>query len=369
MLYFHVQLLSAKLTTVPLKEDNTIMLQKVIEFPSQLSLALELARASKVSLSSISGKISSVVLVGMGASGVVGDFVKVLLRNSPVPVHVQKNSTLPAFVNAETLVISITYSGKTRETLDTLNTSIATGAKNLVVTSSLELKSFCMGKGIPCIQIPENGFPRATLGLLLIAAMNSLHKLGLIQSFESDVTEAIAIVDDIKDQCGPDMPEKSNPARLLANALVGRFPVVYGESNFTDVVAVRWKQQMSENAKAHCYYDVFPELLHNEIESWHLSDNGQVKEYALLLLRDSAWEHQTGMVAKIDAAKRLAEGKGAKVYDLWTRGKSDLARLLSLCYVGDFVSVYVALSRGIDPGPVRNIEQVKKVAMQSSEEK
>ena len=368
MLYFHVQLLSAKLTTVPLKEDNIVMLQKVIEFPSQLSLALELARASKVSLTGISGKISSVVLVGMGASGVVGDFVKVLLRNSPVPVHVQKNATLPAFVNSESLVISITYSGKTRETLDALNSSIARGAKNLVITSSFELKSFCTHKGIPCIQIPENGFPRATLGLLLISTMNSLHKLGLIQSFESDVAEAVAMVSEIKDQCGPEMPEKSNPARLLANALVGRFPVIYGESNFTDVVAVRWKQQMSENAKAHCYCDVFPELLHNEIESWHFSDNGQVKEYALLLLRDSEWELQTGMAGKIDASKRLAEGKGAKVYDLWTRGKSDLARLLSLCYVGDFVSVYVALSRGIDPGPVRNIEQVKKVAISSNEE-
>ncbi|MGI0037134.1 MAG: bifunctional phosphoglucose/phosphomannose isomerase, partial [Nitrososphaera sp.] len=301
-------------------------------------------------------------------SGVVGDFVKVLLRNSPVPVHVQKNSILPAFVNSETLVISITYSGQTRETLDALSASIETGAKNLVVTSYFELKSFCVRKGIPCIQIPENGFPRATLGLLLMPVMNSLYKLGLIQSFESDVAEAIATVSEIKNQCGPDMPEKRNPARLLANALVGRFPVIYGESNFTDVVAVRWKQQMSENAKAHCYYDVFPELLHNEIESWHLSDNGQVKEYVLLLLRDSAWEQQTGMVGKIDAAKRLAEGKGAKVYDLWTRGKSDLARLLSLCYVGDFVSVYVALSRGIDPGPVHNIEQVKKVAMSNNEE-
>lgn len=367
MLYFHVELLSAGLTTVPLKEDNIVMLQKVIEFPSQLKMALELVRANK-SLNGHSGRISNIVVVGMGASGVVGDFVKVLLRNVPVPVHVHKNYRLPAFVNSESLVILVTYSGKTRETLDALNKAIEIGAKNVVVTSSFELDSLCKNNGIPCYQIPENGFPRATLGLLLVSVLDALHKLHLVDSFESDVDEAISELDELKLQCGPDVPERSNPARLLAHSLAGRFPVIYGESDFTDVVAVRWKQQMSENAKAHCYHDVFPELLHNEIESWHLSDNGQVKEYALLLLRDSQWEDETGMVGKIDAVKRLAESRGAKVYDLWTRGKSDLARLLSLCYVGDYVSVYLSIFRGIDPGPVHNIENLKKVAMSGNKE-
>jgi glucose/mannose-6-phosphate isomerase len=247
-----------------------------------------------------------------------------------------------------------------------LNRAIEVGAKNIVVTSSFELESVCMNKGIPCYQIPENGFPRATLGLLLVSVLDALHRIGIVDSFESDVFEAISVLNELRIQCAPDVPERSNPARLLAHSLSGRFPVIYGESDFTDVVAVRWKQQMSENAKAHCYHDVFPELLHNEIESWHLSDNGQVKEYALLLMRDSQWEQETGMEGKIDAAKRLAESKGAKVYDLWTRGNSDLARLLSLCYVGDYVSVYLSIFRGLDPGPVHNIEQLKKVAMSSN---
>jgi glucose/mannose-6-phosphate isomerase len=201
---------------------------------------------------------------------------------------------------------------------------------------------------------------------MLISVMDAFRLLGLVSSFDSDVKEAIAVLDEIKEQCGPEIPEKSNPARLLAHALLGRFPIVYGESEFTEVAAIRWKQQMSENAKTHCYYDVFPELLHNQVESWHLSDNAQVKEYALLLLRDLMWEQQTGLDRKIDAVKQLAESKGAKVFDLWTRGKSDLARLLSLCYLGDFVSVYVALSRGINPGPVHNIEQLKSVGVSSN---
>jgi glucose/mannose-6-phosphate isomerase len=362
------ELLTAALTTVPLKEDNIVMLQKVIELPSQISKAHNHLRSNSPSVSGISGKISNIIIAGMGASGVIGDFVKVLMRNAAVPVHVQKSPVLPSFANSETLVISITYSGKTRETLDVLNKAMAAGTKNVVITSSFELGSVCSSKAIPWVQVPENGFPRATLGYMLIAALDVLHRLGLISSFDSDIDETIEILNEIKYECEPETPHKSNPARLLAHALMGRFPVIYGESGFSEVVALRWKQQINENAKAHCYFDVFPELLHNELESWHLSDNGQVKEYAILFLRDSAWEQQTGMAAKIEATKRLAEDKGAKVYDLWTRGKSELSRLLSLCYVGDYVSVYLASSRGIDPGPVRNIEHLKKVSMSNETE-
>jgi glucose/mannose-6-phosphate isomerase len=292
----------------------------------------------------------------------------VILRDSAAPVFVQKSSTLPAFVNSESLVISITYSGQTRETLKVLNESISVGARNLVITSSHKLGSFCSNKGIPWIQIPENGFPRATLGFMLVSAMAALHKLGLTGRFDSDVSEAIEILGEIRSQCGPEMPPKSNPARLLAQALVGRFPIIYGESGFTDVVAIRWKQQINENGKAHCYYDVFPELLHNEVESWHLGDNSQVKQFVLLLMRDSPWEAGSGMEAKIEATKHLAEEKGAKVIDLWTKGRSEIARLLSLCYVGDYVSVYLSLSRGIDPGPVHNIEQLKKISISNAKE-
>jgi glucose/mannose-6-phosphate isomerase len=320
------------------------MLQKVSDFPSQVLLAYASLNGHKMPSQFSEEKIANIVIMGMGASGVVGDFVKVLLRNQSIPIYVQKSSKLPRFVNGDSLVVSITYSGKTRETLDALNSSISAGAKNLVMTSSYELGAICAKKNIPWISVPENGFPRATLGYMLVAILGALHKLGIGHSIDSDIAEVLAVLREVKKQCGPGVPQGSNPARLLALALLGRFPVVYGESEFTDVVALRWKQQINENA------------------SWHHPDNAQVKDYALLLLRDSVREHEEGIDAKVEAAKRLAEVKGAKVYDLWTKGKSELARLLSLCYLGDFVSVYLAISRGIDPGPVHNIEQLKKVA-------
>jgi glucose/mannose-6-phosphate isomerase len=334
-------------------------LQRVVDFPSQLSFVLQSLESEKISGTE---KIPNIVLMGMGGSGIVGDFVKVLLRTSRIPIFVRKRGSLPSFVSAESLIILVTYSGKTQETLEALSAAMASGARTLVITSSPELDSFCLRKGVRCIQIQDVGFPRAALGSMLISVLRELQRLGITNSFDADFSEAIKVLEEVRKQCAPEVPQKSNPARLLAQSLVGSFPVIYGESEFTDVVALRWKQQFNENAKTHCYCDSFPELLHNEIEAWHHLDNGQIRNYVLLLLRDSLHERETGLEAKVEAAKRLAEDKGAKVYELWTTGSSELARLLSLCFVGDLVSVYLAIARGTDPDPVENIEQLKKVS-------
>lgn len=304
----------------------------------------------------------------MGASGLPGDFARVLMRNSRIPVYVQKSGSLPRFVDNRSLVIAISYSGKTRETLDALNDAISAGAKVVVMTTSAELGNLCAHKGIPWICIPDAGFPRAALGYMLICMLGILQRLGILSSsVDADVSEAIRILKEIRKKCGPEIAQKSNPAWLLALALAGKVPVIYAESEFSEVIALRWKQQLNENAKIHCYYAVFPELLHNEIEAWHYSDYSR-QNYAVVILRDAIHEQETRLGLKIEATRHLMESRGVRVYDLWTKGTSELARLLSLCYLGDFISVYLALSRGIDPGPVYSIQSIKKIGLASPTE-
>ncbi|MGH9922908.1 MAG: SIS domain-containing protein, partial [Nitrososphaerales archaeon] len=154
---------------------------------------------------------------------------------------------------------------------------------------------------------------------------------------------------------------KKNPARSLASELLEKFPIIYGEYNFTDAVALRWKQMLNENAKTHCYCDIFPELLHNEIEAWDESENNDQK-YALILLRDSLYERETGLQERIAATKYIVEQKSS-ISEIWSRGRSELARLLSLTYMGDLVSVYLAKAKGVDASKVRNIDLIKNLKM------
>jgi len=358
------------LTTVPVKESAD-MVQKVIDFPFQVAEAYSMSINQRELPPEFDGKFSSVVILGMGGSGVAGDFVRVLLRNSRIAVHACKNSRPPAFVNRGTLVIAITYSGKTQETLEALDASLNSEAKCIVVTASRELGSLCEEKKIPWIFTPWNGYSRASFGYILVPVLGILNRIGLFPTLESDISEAIMVLNEIREECGPNVTLHKNPARLLALALADALPVTYGEYNFTDVVALRWKQQLNENAKVHCYYDIFPELLHNEIEAW---DGGtghaeQGEHSVLMFLRDSMHERDNHFEQRIEAAKYLAERNGAKVFELWTKGKSELARLLSLTYMADFVSIYLAASRGINPEVTDNIDYIKNQKAVSIESK
>ena len=358
------------MTTVRLKE-STNMVQKVIDFPSQIAEAYSKLANQRELPPEFNGKFSSIVVLGMGGSGVVGDFVRILLRNSRIPVHVCKNSRPPTFVNADTLVIAITYSGKTQETLDALDGSLNSGAKCVVITSSHELGSDCEKRMIPWIFAPWNSYSRASFGYMLVPVLGILNRIGLLPTIESDISEAIMVLNQIRAECGPDVPLQKNSARLLALALTDTLPVICGEYNFTDVVALRWKQQLNENAKVRCYHDVFPELLHNEIEAWgaSTSSNDKHQRAALLFLRDSTHERANHLEGGIGAANHLAESNDIKVFELWTKGKSELARLLSLSYVADFVSLYLAASRGINPEFINNIDYVKKNGSARTENK
>lgn len=354
------------MTTVPLESSD--MLQKVMDFPDQVAKSYLLAMNSEISTLKLNRKVSNIVILGMGGSGIVGDLARVLAKNS-VPIQVCKNSVPPRFVNDETLVIAVTYSGKTRETLHALDVCTSSGAMTIVVTSSLELGSVCGKRNIPWIRIPGNSYPRISIGYMLIPILAILHRIGVGDPIDSDISETVPILARIRDECGPNVLPESNPAHLLALALAKGFPVIFGEYDFTDAVALRWKQLLNENSKAHCYCETFPELLHNEIEVWGL-DNGSMRDSAMLvLLRDATHELETDLSARIEAAKEIIKNKGNMVFELWSTGKCELARLLSLSYLGDFVSTYLAMLKGVDPVDTHNIELVKNIGIANPEPK
>jgi len=346
------------MTTVPI--ESTHMLQKVVDFPEQFSIACRLTKDLKITMPVFADRISSIVILGMGGSGIAGDLARVLLRHSEVPVHVCKNSVPPHHLTSSTLVIAITYSGKTQETLDALSAALSNGSKAVVITSSSELHSIFESRKVLSVLVPKNDYPRASLAYLLIPLLAILQKIGIMSLTERDFDETLSVLEELRTQCHPEKPIAANPARILAHALVDKFPIIYGEFNFTDVVALRFKQLLNENSKIHCYCDAFPELLHNEIEGWQSSKRSMNYDKVLLIMRDAVHEQNIKITEKIESTRALVESKGTKVFELWTKGKSELARLLSISYTADFVSVYLAEYTGTDPNTIPNIEYLKK---------
>ena len=69
--------------------------------------------------------IEHIVFAGMGGSGAIGDVFEAVLSKSKIHVNVVKGYVLPETVNSKTLVIAISVSGDTMETLSILKSAPA----------------------------------------------------------------------------------------------------------------------------------------------------------------------------------------------------------------------------------------------------
>ncbi len=329
------------------------MLDKVMDLPYQMLESLTL-------YSEIRGydSIDEVVIIGMGGSGIVGDFVKSIIGDE-FKVSVVKSSNIPKMGN-NTLAIAVTYSGKTMETLIAVKKATSYSAKTVLVTSNSNSKDVLSSEtkqGIQYIRVNGNGFSRTSLGYMLLPVLLVLEHSNVISNIRKDVKEAVNILCNIA-------KDKSRFEELKYR-LNNKMLAIYADE-FTQVAALRWKQMLNENAKMHCYYDVFPELLHNEIETWYKDANNN----ALVMLRDIEYEkskeHGYDLYALINKAKELIRSKGTDVIELFSIGNSRLARLLSLSYVGDIMSVHLAYLNSIDPSKIPNIEYIKSMSREES---
>ncbi|MBU0672445.1 MAG: bifunctional phosphoglucose/phosphomannose isomerase, partial [Candidatus Margulisbacteria bacterium] len=81
-------------------------------------------------------------------------------------------------------------------------------------------------------------------------------------------------------------------------------------------------------------------------------------EFALIFLRSEADSER--VKKRIEITKSLIGGQMGGASEIVAQGKSALARILSLIYFGDLLSVYLAILKGIDPTPVEVIGRLKK---------
>src|SRR5690606_24788271 len=196
---------------------------------------------------------------GLGGSGIGGTVASQIVANDAnIPIIVNKDYKIPAFVNENTLVICSSYSGNTEETLEMLALAEAKGAEIACVTSGGKLEEIAKGKGYNLITIPSGHPPRAAFGFSLPPLFKLLHHYHVINnSFAEDFSKSIVNIDNnetfIKDE-----------AKVLTEKLFGKIPVIYSDASF-EGVSVRFRQQINENSKMLCWHHVIPEMNHNEL--------------------------------------------------------------------------------------------------------
>ncbi|MCL6476703.1 MAG: bifunctional phosphoglucose/phosphomannose isomerase [Firmicutes bacterium] len=337
--------------------DAQNMIPLTHEFPEQCRKALDIAMQFNPPTPRL--PIQNVVVTGLGGSAVGGDLLRVLVEdNGEVPLVVNRDYQMPAFVNDRTFVIAASYSGNTEETLSAFEDAQDRGALLACVTSGGELAQRAAHYGTPVAFIPKGQPPRSAMGYLFIPMLMAAHKVGVIRRDPTgDLQNAIALLEKAREQWNADVPFEKNPAKQLAAKLYGKLPIVYGSQAYSTVVAFRWKTQLNENTKIHAYSNGYPEMNHNEILGWVLAKQ-QVPNLAVVLLRDQM--ERPKIVARVETTRRLF-ARAADVHEVFAEGQSLLARMLHAIYLGDWVSCYLALLYGVNPTDISYINLLKAV--------
>ncbi len=339
------------------KLDPSDMLQKIMDLPFHCQDARYRVAARPPSLKT--GAIRNIVVSGLGGSAIGGDILKSLVwKKAPFSITVNRHYELPAWAGKDTLVICSSYSGGTEETLSVFKRALARRHPLLVVSSGGELLARARGKKLACCEIPGGLPPRAALGYSFFTLLTALESLRLLPSYEEDFQETMELLVRLSQDYGWLKPPPQNPAKRLAEFLLGRLPVLYGGQDHFDSVAYRWKCQLNENSKQVALAAVVPEMNHNEVLGFSSAD-ALTRRMAVVLLRQPLGDHPQ-IQRRFDILKGLAGPKTAGVWEVKAQGRSLLAQMMSVIYLGDFVSLYLAYLRGTDPTPIGLIDRFKK---------
>ena len=336
------------------KIDPSGMRSLIKNFPQQVEEAVAIGTAAKIKFPV--SKINNIVVSGLGGSAIGGDLLRAYLADEiAVPIAVSRNYVLPEYVDERSLVIVSSYSGNTEETTSSHRDAVKRKARVLCITSGGSVKQFAVKKKQPVIDIPGGLPPRAALGYSFFPTLIVLSKLGFFKSKKKEIDETVLLLKEKAAVYG-DSASEHNPALTIAHALHGKLPVVYSSVDRFDAVNVRWRGQISENAKTLAYGHVFPELDHNEIVGWEVLKD-PMKEIHVVILRDN--EDNPRIQLRMDITKEIIRDFADGITEVRSEGKSVLTRMFSLLYLGDWVSFYLAILNGVDPTPVKKIDFLK----------
>jgi glucose/mannose-6-phosphate isomerase len=341
-------------TAVYTKYDPEGMLARINEFPEVMLKAWQMAEDFKLPIGY--DQINKVVILGMGGSAIGGDLVGGLLaEESTVPIQINRAYNLPAYVDAQTLVIASSYSGNTEETLSAFEKALATEAKKLVITTGGKLKQMAKKNGLPVFSFDYKAQPRAALAYSFLPILNFLQRLGLTGDRSAEVAEASAVLEQMAKKIGKKVPLQRNPAKKLALGLQSRLTIIYGADLLAEV-ARRWKDQLNENAKAWAFHDVFSELNHNSIVGYQFPLELAARIH-VIILRSVYLPEQ--IIQRQQITAELLKKAKVRFQFIDGYGISPITQMMSLVLIGDYVSYYLAILNNTDPSPVPPIDFLK----------
>jgi len=313
----------------------------ILNSPKQLEKGLELAKDIK-----LKGKFDKIIICGMGGSALPANILITYLFNElKIPVFSHRSYNLPPQADKNSLIVAISYSGNTEETISAYSQALEKGYKVAAIATGGKLKEIAEKNNKPIAVIPTDaGQPRFSVGYQSAALLKILANSGVIEDKSGEILETAKQLNPL---------ESENEGKELAKKLVDKIPVVYASAHMR-ILARIWKIKLNENSKIMAFWNYFPELNHNEMVGLtNLKGN-----FHFLLLQDK--DDHEGVQKRMELFSDLAKEKGAGIDVLQLRGKNTLEKMWNCLILGDWATYYLAREYNQDPTPVKIVEEFKK---------
>jgi glucose/mannose-6-phosphate isomerase len=337
------------------KYDRSVMFNHPKQFPEQCYNAWD--KVMKYKLPADYSQVNKVVISGMGGSAIGGEVVSDLLKaENTVPVFIQRDFNLPRFVDDKTLLIVVSYSGNTEETLSAFQDLMRTPAKKLVLTSGGRLGELAQKENVFLSIIDYPAPPRAAFPYIFGSLVGIFNKLGISSEKSTDMQKTISFLKQMVGELDIAVPSESNRAKQLAQLLHNNIIVIYGAGVLTGV-ARRWKTQFNENSKNWAFFEIFPELTHNAVVGYSFPMRAR-KAVFIVLLKASSLHPRVKV--QYEAVTKILEENGIPFQAISGAGENTFTQVLGLILLGDFTSYYLAILNRADPTPASVINFVKQ---------
>jgi len=292
--------------------------------------------------------IDHIVFAGVGGSGTIGDVISSILSKKNIHVNVVKGYLLPKTVDSNTLVITTSVSGNSKEPLMILQNAKKSKGKFLAFSSGGKMKKYSIKNKIPYCEIPEIHSPRASFPCYLYSILNVLENV--IPVKKQDVKESISLLMETKKKISSTNLTNSNPALSLAKWISG-FPIIYYPWGLHSA-AIRFKNSLQENAKTHVITEDVIETSHNGIVAWERSSKVQP-----ILLRGIDDNIKTK--ERWEIFKEYFKKNGIESKEIFSVKGNIISKIVNLIYLLDYASIYLAIKMKTDPTPVNSIDFIK----------
>ncbi|WP_327087381.1 mannose-6-phosphate isomerase [Nonomuraea sp. NBC_01738] len=346
--------------------DPGRMLLAVAASAAQVRTGHRAALEAGVERLSSLGRPRAIVIVGMGGSAIAGDILAAVAgHGAPLPIITVRSYRLPGWVGATDLVIAVSCSGATEETLSAATEAVRRGCAFVAVgQADSPLEAIARQASGLFVPVPATGQPRANVWLLTIPLISAAAALGLLQADEALYENVAKSLEDIAHRCRPSSESFINPGKTLAAELAESVPMIWGSSQVASVAGYRLACQLNENAKYPAIFGDLPEANHNQVVALDgplaerdIFADDAARTLRLVMLRDV--DEHPQVAKRREASVRLAHDRGVPVTELSADGVHPLERMASLIGLGDFATTYLALGYDIDPTPVTAITELK----------